>query len=70
LPECQGQGVAKALILESLPLVKQQLAEQDSVLKHVLVTIDDSQKRWRHYSIIALQIPDMKQAVLMLTDQK
>jgi len=38
LPECQGQGVAKALILESLSLVKQQLAEQDSVLKHVLVT--------------------------------
>lgn len=38
LPECQGRGIAKALILESLPLVKQQLAEQDSVLKHVLVT--------------------------------
>lgn len=38
LPEYQGKGFGKALIVESLPLVKQQLAQQDSVLKHVMVT--------------------------------
>ena len=37
-PEYQGQGVAKTLILQSLPLVKQQLAKKNSVLKHILVT--------------------------------
>ncbi|KAB0480596.1 GNAT family N-acetyltransferase [Vibrio chagasii] len=38
LPSAQGQGLGKKLILDSLPLVKQKLAEQDSTLKHLLVT--------------------------------
>lgn len=38
LPSAQGQGLGKKLILDSLPLVKQKLAEQGSTLKHVLVT--------------------------------
>lgn len=38
LPESQGKGVGRRLILESLPLVKQQLALQDSILKHVVIS--------------------------------
>ncbi|CAH7046648.1 3-oxoacyl-(Acyl carrier protein) synthase [Vibrio chagasii] len=38
LPTAQGQGLGKKLILDSLPQVKQKLSEQDSTLKHVLVT--------------------------------
>ncbi len=38
LPTAQGQGLGKQLILDSLPQVKQKLAEQGSTLKHVLVT--------------------------------
>ncbi|CAH6814204.1 Acetyltransferase (GNAT) family protein [Vibrio chagasii] len=38
LPSAQGQGLGKKLILDSLPQVKQKLAEQGSTLKHVLVT--------------------------------
>lgn len=37
-PSCQGKGVGKKLIVDSLPLVKTLLAEKDAVLKHVLVT--------------------------------
>ena len=37
-PEVQGQGIGRKLIVDSLPFVKQQLAQQQSVLKHVLVT--------------------------------
>ena len=37
-PEHQCQGVGRRLINESLPLVRQALAEQDSVLKHVIVS--------------------------------
>ncbi|MCG9561167.1 GNAT family N-acetyltransferase [Vibrio chagasii] len=38
LPTAQGQGLGKKLILDSLRQVKQKLSEQDSTLKHVLVT--------------------------------
>ncbi len=38
LPSAQGKGLGKKLILDSLPQVKQKLAEQGSTLKHVLVT--------------------------------
>ncbi|MGF1753778.1 GNAT family N-acetyltransferase [Vibrio makurazakiensis] len=34
----QGQGIGKRLITESLSLVQQQLASNESTLKHVLVT--------------------------------
>jgi ribosomal protein S18 acetylase RimI-like enzyme len=37
-PECQGQGIGRKLIMESLPLVKQQLSKNGSRLKHILVT--------------------------------
>lgn len=37
-PEYQGQGIGRQLITHSLPLVKQQLAKKNAVLKHVLVT--------------------------------
>lgn len=37
-PSCQGKGVGKKLIVDSLPLVKTLLANKDAVLKHVLVT--------------------------------
>lgn len=37
-PSSQGKGVGKKLIVDSLPLVKQLLAEKEAVLKHVLVT--------------------------------
>lgn len=37
-PDAQGQGLGRALIEQSLPLVKQCLAEQGSVLKHLIVT--------------------------------
>ncbi|MEZ8119075.1 GNAT family N-acetyltransferase [Vibrio splendidus] len=38
LPSAQGQGLGKTLILDSLSQVKQYLADQGSMLKHVLVT--------------------------------
>lgn len=38
LPSAQGQGLGKTLILDSLPQVKQHLADQGSTFKHVLVT--------------------------------
>ncbi|WP_281832701.1 GNAT family N-acetyltransferase [Vibrio nigripulchritudo] len=37
-PKSQGQGIGRMLIKKSLPLVKEQLSSQDSVLKHILVT--------------------------------
>ncbi|ANU36139.1 GNAT family N-acetyltransferase [Vibrio scophthalmi] len=37
-PNCQGKGVGKKLIVDSLPLVKTLLASKDAILKHVLVT--------------------------------
>ena len=37
-PSCQGKGVGKKLIVDSLPLVKTLLANKGAVLKHVLVT--------------------------------
>jgi ribosomal protein S18 acetylase RimI-like enzyme len=37
LPAEQGRGIARRLIDESLPLVKQQLSRQGSTLKHVIV---------------------------------
>lgn len=38
MPAHQGQGIGRALISQSLPLIKQQLAKQGSVLKHIMVT--------------------------------
>ncbi|MEH6798553.1 MAG: GNAT family N-acetyltransferase [Halopseudomonas sabulinigri] len=37
LPTEQGRGIARCLIDESLPLVKQQLCRQGSTLKHIIV---------------------------------
>lgn len=37
-PKSQGQGIGRTLIKKSLPLVKEQLSSQGSVLKHILVT--------------------------------
>lgn len=37
-PHFQGQGIARKLINESLLLVKKQLANNDSILKHIMVT--------------------------------
>ncbi|KXF81937.1 GNAT family N-acetyltransferase [Enterovibrio coralii] len=37
-PDFHGQGIGRRLVVESLPLVKQQLAERDAVIKHVMVT--------------------------------
>lgn len=37
-PDCQGQGIGRRLITETLAMVKAQLLEQGSLLKHVLVT--------------------------------
>ncbi|WP_353385421.1 GNAT family N-acetyltransferase [Halopseudomonas sabulinigri] len=36
-PAEQGRGIARCLIYESLPLVKQQLCRQGSTLKHIIV---------------------------------
>lgn len=37
-PEYQGKGLGGALIDESLPLVRHQLAERGAFLKHIIVT--------------------------------
>ena len=37
LPALHGQGVGRALIDQSLPLVKSELAQQGSTLKHIIV---------------------------------
>ncbi len=37
-PNFQGKGIGRKLIKESLPLVKQHLLSNDSILKHILVT--------------------------------
>ncbi|MEZ8826959.1 GNAT family N-acetyltransferase [Vibrio sp. 10N.261.55.A7] len=37
-PNFQGKGIGRKLILDSLPLVRAQLALKNSVLKHILVT--------------------------------
>lgn len=37
-PEHQGKGIGRELITASLPLVKAQLSEQGSTMKHILVT--------------------------------
>ncbi|MHA2937233.1 GNAT family N-acetyltransferase [Vibrio sp. RC27] len=37
-PSFQGQGIGRQLIVKSLPLVKQTLAENGSTLKHIMVT--------------------------------
>ena len=38
LPSHQGKGVGRRLIVESLPLVVDELGYRDAVLKHVMVT--------------------------------
>lgn len=38
LPDHHGQGIGQTLIKASLPLVKERLADQGSVLKHIVVT--------------------------------
>ena len=38
LPKYQGQGIGQMLIQQSLPNVRQQLSNQESSLKHVIVT--------------------------------
>jgi len=38
MPNYQGNGIGRKLIVESLPQVKSQLALKQSILKHVLVT--------------------------------
>lgn len=38
LNEYQGQGVGKAIIEKSLPMLKMQLAKHDSVLKHIMIS--------------------------------
>ena len=38
LQDFRGQGIARQLINESLPLVKEQLAQGGSTLKHIMVT--------------------------------
>ena len=47
LPKMQGKGIGGKLIKESLKLVCKQLAEQDSILKHVTVSTraDNQAKR-------------------------
>ncbi|AXY03619.1 N-acetyltransferase [Vibrio alfacsensis] len=37
-PDHQGQGIARKLITETLPMVKGELAKKNAVLKHVVVT--------------------------------
>lgn len=37
-PDSQRKGVARKLITESLPVVRQELAKKNAVLKHVVVT--------------------------------
>lgn len=37
-PHHQGKGIGRRLIMESLPLAKKQLANDGSLLKHILVT--------------------------------
>ncbi|MGX9419040.1 GNAT family N-acetyltransferase [Vibrio sp. WJH972] len=37
-PSFQGQGIGRQLIVKSLPLVNQTLAENGSTLKHIMVT--------------------------------
>ena len=37
LPKHHGRGIGKDLIEKSLPFVKNQLAKQDSILKHIIV---------------------------------
>lgn len=37
-PDHQAKGTGRSLILNSLPLVKAKLAENNSLLKHILVT--------------------------------
>jgi len=38
LPGVQGRGIGRALIGESLPLVKDQLGTRGATLKHIMVT--------------------------------
>lgn len=49
LPNCQGQGVGRALIEESLPLVRAQLAERGANLKHIMVTTREDNRAQRLY---------------------
>ncbi|MCW8344610.1 GNAT family N-acetyltransferase [Vibrio sp. ZSDZ65] len=37
-PDHQGKGIGRGLITQTLPLVKERLAQNDSVLKHIYVT--------------------------------
>ncbi len=37
-PDAHGKGIGTALIRDSLPLVKAQLATREAVLKHIIVT--------------------------------
>ena len=50
LPDHHGQGIGQTLIKASLPLVKERLADQGSVLKHIVVTTradNSAQKLYR-----------------------
>ncbi len=50
LPKCRNQGVGSYLIDSSLALVKEELAQREAILKHVVVTIrtdNDAQKIYR-----------------------
>ncbi|WP_447556051.1 GNAT family N-acetyltransferase [Vreelandella sp. EE22] len=49
-PECQGRGIGRTLITDSLPLVREQLALKNSVPKSILVSTradNDAQKLYR-----------------------
>ncbi|WP_221885487.1 GNAT family N-acetyltransferase [Vreelandella populi] len=51
MPDFQGNGVGRQLIIDSLPLVKKQLALKNSVLKSVLVSTradNHAQKLYRN----------------------
>ena len=49
LPAFQGGGIGEMLIRESLPFVQAQLCEQESTLKHIVVTTRADNKARRLY---------------------
>lgn len=52
-PAVQGLGIAKALIRDSLPLVRKQIGERGATLKHVMVsTRADNQARRLYESVL------------------
>ncbi|BCE02611.1 GNAT family N-acetyltransferase [Marinicellulosiphila megalodicopiae] len=57
LTDYQGQGLGAKLIEESLVLVKQQLAKQDSILKHITVsTRADNQAQRLYKKVLGAEI--------------